>query len=103
MIVNMLEVQSSNKNYHPPPYLSACSFDYLKVVIIIFYDDINDCNFIYIARFIIGWFIGGVPWYVGTLILMFVQMDCREESGLIACTIAVSFLLQIISFSHVLI
>ncbi|KAG4960244.1 hypothetical protein JHK87_036877 [Glycine soja] len=38
--------------------------------------------------FIIGWFIGGVPWYVGTFILMFVQMDCREEPGLIACTVA---------------
>ncbi|KAH1217742.1 60S ribosomal protein L18a-like protein [Glycine max] len=60
----------------------------LGLVIVIFYDDINDCNFIYIARFIIGWFIGGVPWYVGTFILMFVQMDCREEPGLIACTVA---------------
>ena len=60
---------------------------------------------IYASLFVkqVTWFIGGVPWYVGTLILMFVQMDCREESGLIACTIAVSFLLQIISFSHVLI
>ncbi|KAL2979922.1 hypothetical protein AAZX31_13G199200 [Glycine max] len=41
-----------------------------------------------LSLFIIGWFIGGVPWYVGTFILMFVQMDCREEPGLIACTVA---------------
>ncbi|KAL2341145.1 hypothetical protein Fmac_009085 [Flemingia macrophylla] len=38
--------------------------------------------------FISGWFLGGVPWYVGTFILMFVQMDCREKPGLIACAIA---------------
>jgi len=52
-----------------------------------------------------GWFLGGVPWYVGTFILMFVHMDCREKPGLIACAVAVSFSFYcklIISFSHVL-
>ncbi|ESW19886.1 hypothetical protein PHAVU_006G163700 [Phaseolus vulgaris] len=38
--------------------------------------------------FIIGWFLGGVPWYIGTFVLVFVQMDCREKPGLIACAVA---------------
>ncbi|RZB82208.1 60S ribosomal protein L18a-like protein [Glycine soja] len=75
--------QSPSANYY-----QRQGYHVVPVVIVIFYDDINDCNFIYIARFIIGWFIGGVPWYVGTFILMFVQMDCREVPGLIACTVA---------------
>ncbi|XP_020221850.1 60S ribosomal protein L18a-like protein [Cajanus cajan] len=45
--------------------------------------------------FICGWFLGGVPWYFGTFILMFVQMDCREKPGLIACALA-SFVTLII-------
>ncbi|CAJ1962221.1 unnamed protein product [Sphenostylis stenocarpa] len=38
--------------------------------------------------FIIGWVLGGAPWYVGTFVLVFVQMDSREKPGLIACAIA---------------
>ncbi|KAJ6842616.1 60S ribosomal protein L18a-like protein isoform X1 [Iris pallida] len=38
--------------------------------------------------FIIGFFFGGIPWYVGALILLFVRIDYREKPGLVACTIA---------------
>ncbi|KAK7245689.1 hypothetical protein RIF29_40538 [Crotalaria pallida] len=38
--------------------------------------------------FITGFFIGGVPWYIGTFILLCIQMDYREKPGLIACTVA---------------
>ncbi|XP_054795649.1 60S ribosomal protein L18a-like protein, partial [Prosopis cineraria] len=38
--------------------------------------------------FITGFFLGGIPWYVGTLVLLCVQMDYREKPGLVACTVA---------------
>ncbi|CAB4276433.1 unnamed protein product [Prunus armeniaca] len=40
--------------------------------------------------FIIGFFLGGIPWYVGTFILLCVRVDYREKPGYVACTIAVS-------------
>ncbi|KAF8413586.1 hypothetical protein HHK36_001577 [Tetracentron sinense] len=42
------------------------------------------------GRFIIGFFLGAVPWYVGAFIILCVQVDYREKPGFIACTIAVS-------------
>ncbi|CAN6546133.1 unnamed protein product [Malus baccata var. baccata] len=38
--------------------------------------------------FITGFFLGGIPWYVGTFILLCVQVDYREKPGYVACTIA---------------
>ncbi|BBH01088.1 Ribosomal protein L18ae/LX family protein, partial [Prunus dulcis] len=38
--------------------------------------------------FIIGFFLGGIPWYVGTFILLCVRVDYREKPGYVACTIA---------------
>nr|KAI4298257.1 hypothetical protein L6164_031836 [Bauhinia variegata] len=38
--------------------------------------------------FIIGFFLGGIPWFVGTLILLCVRIDYREKAGLVACTVA---------------
>ncbi|KAM1561727.1 hypothetical protein ACFX1Z_004823 [Malus domestica] len=38
--------------------------------------------------FIAGFFLGGIPWYVGTFILLCVQVDYREKPGYVACTIA---------------
>ncbi|XP_028767139.1 60S ribosomal protein L18a-like protein [Neltuma alba] len=38
--------------------------------------------------FITGFFLGGIPWYVGTILLLCVQMDYREKPGLVACTVA---------------
>ncbi|KAK4259230.1 hypothetical protein QN277_005582 [Acacia crassicarpa] len=38
--------------------------------------------------FIAGFFLGGIPWYAGTLVLLCVQMDYREKPGLVACTVA---------------
>ncbi|KAL5577209.1 hypothetical protein UlMin_018908 [Ulmus minor] len=38
--------------------------------------------------FLVGFFLGGIPWYVGTFILLFVQVDYREKPGYVACLIA---------------
>lgn len=38
--------------------------------------------------FIIGFFIGGLPWYLGAFILLFVRVDYREKPGYVACTVA---------------
>ncbi|KAE9594604.1 hypothetical protein Lal_00037447 [Lupinus albus] len=38
--------------------------------------------------FLTGFILGGVPWYIGTFILLCIQMDYREKPGLIACTVA---------------
>ncbi|KAL7216590.1 hypothetical protein ACSBR1_028521 [Camellia fascicularis] len=39
--------------------------------------------------FIIGFFLGAIPWYVGAVILLCVRtVDYREKPGYIACTIA---------------
>ncbi|KAK2631229.1 hypothetical protein EUGRSUZ_L03206 [Eucalyptus grandis] len=42
------------------------------------------------ARFIIGFFLGGIPWYVGLCYMVFCRhrMDYREKPGYITCTIA---------------
>ncbi|KAK7303132.1 hypothetical protein RJT34_14033 [Clitoria ternatea] len=47
--------------------------------------------------FITGFFLGGIPWYIGAFVLMFVQMDHREKSGLIACVIASLLTLMVIA------
>lgn len=38
--------------------------------------------------FIIGFFLGAIPWYVGLLVLMCGRIDYREKPGYIACTVA---------------
>ncbi|KAK4804817.1 hypothetical protein SAY86_004634 [Trapa natans] len=38
--------------------------------------------------FIIGFFLGAIPWYFGLLILLFGRVDYREKPGYIACTVA---------------
>ncbi|KAG8634667.1 60S ribosomal protein L18a-like protein [Manihot esculenta] len=38
--------------------------------------------------FIIGFFLGGIPWYVGTFVLLCVHVDYREKPGYVACAIA---------------
>uniref|UniRef100_A0A7N0VG29 60S ribosomal protein L18a-like protein n=1 Tax=Kalanchoe fedtschenkoi TaxID=63787 RepID=A0A7N0VG29_KALFE len=40
--------------------------------------------------FIMGFFFGAIPWYVGTLILIFSRrrLDYREKPGYVACAIA---------------
>ncbi|XP_062096797.1 large ribosomal subunit protein eL20z-like [Humulus lupulus] len=38
--------------------------------------------------FLIGFFLGGIPWYVGAFVLLFVHVDYREKPGYAACTIA---------------
>lgn len=40
-------------------------------------------------RFILGFFIASVPWYVGAFIFFCLSYDYREKSGLAACAIAV--------------
>ncbi|PRQ29430.1 hypothetical protein RchiOBHm_Chr5g0013801 [Rosa chinensis] len=38
--------------------------------------------------FIMGFFLGGIPWYIGTFILLCVRVDYREKPGYVACTLA---------------
>ncbi|KAI9083191.1 hypothetical protein K1719_034924 [Acacia pycnantha] len=38
--------------------------------------------------FIIGFFLGAIPWYVAVIILLCSRIDHREKPGYIACTIA---------------
>ncbi|KAJ4726554.1 60S ribosomal protein L18a-like protein [Melia azedarach] len=38
--------------------------------------------------FIIGFFLGAIPWYVGLFVLLCARIDHREKPGYIACTIA---------------
>ncbi|XP_030552134.1 60S ribosomal protein L18a-like protein [Rhodamnia argentea] len=38
--------------------------------------------------FIVGFFLGAIPWYIGLLMLLCGRIDYREKPGYIACTIA---------------
>uniref|UniRef100_A0A2P2JEM9 60S ribosomal protein L18a-like protein n=1 Tax=Rhizophora mucronata TaxID=61149 RepID=A0A2P2JEM9_RHIMU len=38
--------------------------------------------------FIIGFFLGAIPWYIGLFVLVCARIDPREKPGYIACTIA---------------
>ncbi|XP_057998642.1 60S ribosomal protein L18a-like protein [Hevea brasiliensis] len=38
--------------------------------------------------FIIGFFLGAIPWYIGLFVLLCARIDPREKPGYIACTIA---------------
>ncbi|KAK1557553.1 hypothetical protein Q3G72_026876 [Acer saccharum] len=38
--------------------------------------------------FIIGFFLGGFPWYIGALVVLCTQVDYREKPGYVACAIA---------------
>uniref|UniRef100_A0ACD5VQY1 Uncharacterized protein n=1 Tax=Avena sativa TaxID=4498 RepID=A0ACD5VQY1_AVESA len=38
--------------------------------------------------FIIGFFLGAIPWYVGAIMLCFYRGDHRERPGLIGCAVA---------------
>ncbi|KAJ1282374.1 hypothetical protein BS78_03G047200 [Paspalum vaginatum] len=38
--------------------------------------------------FIIGFFLGAIPWYVGALMLWCSRVDNREKPGYVACTVA---------------
>ncbi|XP_062179229.1 large ribosomal subunit protein eL20z-like [Phragmites australis] len=38
--------------------------------------------------FIIGFFLGAIPWYVGAFLLWCSRVDYREKPGYVACTIA---------------
>ncbi|EXC29379.1 60S ribosomal protein L18a-1 [Morus notabilis] len=40
------------------------------------------------GEFLIGFFLGGIPWYVGAFILLCVRVDYREKPGYVACMIA---------------
>lgn len=38
--------------------------------------------------FIIGFFLAGIPWYIGVLLLICSRIDPREKPGYVACVIA---------------
>ncbi|XP_021306431.1 uncharacterized protein LOC110431607 [Sorghum bicolor] len=40
------------------------------------------------ARFIFGFFLGAIPWYIGALLLWCSRVDYREKPGYVACTVA---------------
>ncbi|KAL0398347.1 UNVERIFIED_CONTAM: 60S ribosomal protein L18a-like protein [Sesamum radiatum] len=40
------------------------------------------------SLFIIGFFMGAIPWYIGAFLLLCVRLDYREKPGLIACALA---------------
>lgn len=46
------------------------------------------------ARFIIGFFLGAIPWYIGAFLLLCARLDYREKPGFIACTLAVSLFIS---------
>ncbi|RZB66111.1 60S ribosomal protein L18a-like protein [Glycine soja] len=58
--------------------------------------------------FILGFFLAGIPWYVGAIIMLCSRVDYREKPGYIACVVAVSdsilssFHLNPVSFVSVL-
>ncbi|KAM3218244.1 60S ribosomal protein L18a-like protein isoform X2 [Capsicum annuum] len=43
--------------------------------------------------FIIGCFLGAIPWYIGAFLLLCVRLDYREKPGFIACTLAATLAL----------
>ncbi|KAG5589860.1 hypothetical protein H5410_040374 [Solanum commersonii] len=43
--------------------------------------------------FIIGFFLGAIPWYIGAFLLLCAQLDYREKPGFIACTLAATLAL----------
>ncbi|KAJ8538499.1 hypothetical protein K7X08_027720 [Anisodus acutangulus] len=43
--------------------------------------------------FIIGFFLGVIPWYIGAFLLLCVRLDYREKPGFIACTLAATLAL----------
>ncbi|EYU33349.1 hypothetical protein ABFS82_13G085100 [Erythranthe guttata] len=38
--------------------------------------------------FIVGFFMGAIPWYIGAFLLLCARLDYREKPGLVACSIA---------------
>ncbi|KAG7019534.1 60S ribosomal protein L18a-like protein [Cucurbita argyrosperma subsp. argyrosperma] len=48
--------------------------------------------------FMIGFFLGGIPWYVGAFVVLFVRVDYREKPGYIACAIASVLAVMAITF-----
>ncbi|CAN8290736.1 unnamed protein product [Cochlearia groenlandica] len=38
--------------------------------------------------FIMGFLFGGIPWYLGAVIILFTSVDHREKAGYVACAIA---------------
>lgn len=43
--------------------------------------------------FIIGFFLGAIPWYIGAFLLLCARLDYREKPGFIACTLAATLTL----------
>ncbi|XP_047308234.1 60S ribosomal protein L18a-like protein [Impatiens glandulifera] len=48
--------------------------------------------------FLLGFFFGAIPWYIGTFMLICINVDNREKPGLIACFIAVIIAVFLITF-----
>ncbi|KAF3442299.1 hypothetical protein FNV43_RR16215 [Rhamnella rubrinervis] len=55
--------------------------------------------------FIIGFFLLGVPWYIGAIILLCSRVDHREKPGYVACALAavlatVAYVIGAVKLSH---
>uniref|UniRef100_A0A7N0VH66 60S ribosomal protein L18a-like protein n=1 Tax=Kalanchoe fedtschenkoi TaxID=63787 RepID=A0A7N0VH66_KALFE len=83
----------------PPPGLSAYSYGYQSVPVVVHgyaavaegrpvRDRLPCCGIGFgWFLFIIGFFLGGFPWYIGTFFLLFARVDPREKPGCVACLI----------------
>lgn len=66
-------------------FFCMCRFQPLTLILIVdFY------YFLVLCRFILGFFLGAIPWYVGAIIMLCCRVDYREKPGYIACIVAVS-------------
>ncbi|XP_066317026.1 uncharacterized protein [Miscanthus floridulus] len=45
--------------------------------------------------FIIGFFLGAIPWYIGALLLWCSRVDYREKPGYVACTVALELIYEL--------
>ncbi|KAE8655596.1 Ribosomal protein L18ae/LX family protein [Hibiscus syriacus] len=50
------------------------------------------------SLFFLGFFFGGIPWFVGTFVLLCVRVDNREKAGYLACAIASVIAMIVVTF-----
>ncbi|KAK9132556.1 hypothetical protein Scep_012084 [Stephania cephalantha] len=82
-----------NPSYAPPYYSSNAAYQAVPGYAVVEGRPVRErrlpCCGIGIGwfLFIIGFFLAGVPWYAGVIILLCSRVDYREKPGYVACTI----------------
>lgn len=71
-------------------YIQCMNYFSLSNIYYQFLECLRLTKSIFFGRFIIGFFLAAIPWYVGVFFLLCATVDHREKPGLVACTIAVS-------------